>query len=145
MTVCFSFLPKAFFLSTVTGHQTSDNTKTVAPWLKGQSCPRLLVAETPVIPKDAPSTDLVSCSKRSCWVVFLCHPLPRRSTTAGLEWRNALCWLSLLGQVSSVWAWENMVRCFFTIQSPLGGWAPEGGFCLQWSVERVITSQLVHI
>lgn len=84
MTVSFSFLPKAFFLSTVTGHQTSDNTKTVAPWLKGQSCPRLLVTETPVIPKDAPSTDLVSCSKRSCWVVFLCHPLPRRSTTAGL-------------------------------------------------------------
>lgn len=85
MTVSFSFQYKAFFLSTVTGHQTSDSTKTVAPWPKGPVLPKA--------PGDWNITDSKGCSqhrpgfcsKWSCWVVFLCHPLPWCRTTAGLS------------------------------------------------------------
>lgn len=77
---------------------------------------------------------------------FLSDALSHRAVPPqGLQWRNALCWPSLLGQVSSVRAWENRVRHFFTTQSPLGGWAPAHGFCLQWNTGRVITFQPVRI
>lgn len=63
----------------------------------------------------------------------------------GLPCRNALCQPSLLGQVSSVWAWENQVRHFFTTQGPLRGLVPAHRFCSQWNTGRVLTFQSGHI
>lgn len=130
MGVSFVFPSGVYFRPTVTGQGNSESSQCHAP------SPRASRAQS-------------SCRMKQGWnedrSAHGPGPLRRASPAAwfrsdtishgavppqGLQARNALCWPSLLGQVSSVWAWENWVQHFFMIQSPLGGWAQALGFCL---------------
>lgn len=134
-----SFFPKHFFFPLSQGSKFRQLFSTPKPWLHPQG--RL---KHGWIWRVLPPQTWSSVSDNSGWFpsATLSHS---RVPPQGLQWRNALRWPSLLGQVYSVWAWENGVRHFFTMQSPLGGWAQAGRFYLLWNTGRFIIFQLVHI